>query len=76
MLCQQLQEQDGFDFMDENMDLTPYLNDLRGMDDTNEDLESVADKQRVLENDIQMHHPDYAGTPQYADLTTIGETFW
>ncbi|VDK62983.1 unnamed protein product [Onchocerca ochengi] len=75
MLCQQLQEQDGFDFMDQSMDLTPYLRDLRGIDD-NEDLEPVIDKQRVLEHDMRMQHGIYGSTTQYADfanLTSIAE---
>uniref|UniRef100_A0A0R3RR06 BZIP domain-containing protein n=1 Tax=Elaeophora elaphi TaxID=1147741 RepID=A0A0R3RR06_9BILA len=72
MLCEQLQEQDGFDFMDQSMDLTPYLRDLRGIDDSSEDLEPIIDKQRVLEYDIRMQH-GVCGT-QYADLTSIAET--
>ncbi|EJD75734.1 hypothetical protein LOAG_17179 [Loa loa] len=73
MLCQQLQEQDGFDFMDQSMDLTPYLRDLRGIDDNSEDLEPVIDKQRVLEYDIQMQHGVCACTAQYADLSNIAK---
>ncbi|VDO42216.1 unnamed protein product [Onchocerca flexuosa] len=73
MLCQQLQEQDGFDFMDQSIDLTPYLRDLRGIDDSNEDLEPIIDKQRVLEHDIRMQHGIYGCTTQYADLTSIAE---
>ncbi|MCP9262955.1 hypothetical protein DINM_006320 [Dirofilaria immitis] len=73
MLCQQLQEQDGFDFMDQSMDLTPYLRDLRGIDESSEDLEPIIDKQRVLEYDIRMQHGIYGCTAQYADLTTIAK---
>ncbi|VDO10134.1 unnamed protein product [Brugia timori] len=73
MLCQQLQEQDGFDFMDQSMDLTPYLRDLRGIDDGGEDLEPMVDKQRVLECDIQMQHGVCESTTQYADLRSIAE---
>ncbi|EJW78764.1 hypothetical protein WUBG_10327 [Wuchereria bancrofti] len=73
MLCQQLQEQDGFDFMDQSMDLTPYLRDLRGIDDGGEDLEPMVDKQRVLECDIQMQHGVCECTAQYADLRSIAE---
>uniref|UniRef100_A0A915PPC0 BZIP domain-containing protein n=1 Tax=Setaria digitata TaxID=48799 RepID=A0A915PPC0_9BILA len=73
MLCQQLQEQDGFDFMDQSMDLTPYLRDLRGIDESNEDLEPIVDKQRVLEYDIQMQHGICGCTAQYADLNSIAE---
>uniref|UniRef100_A0AAF5PKE8 BZIP domain-containing protein n=1 Tax=Wuchereria bancrofti TaxID=6293 RepID=A0AAF5PKE8_WUCBA len=73
MLCQQLQEQDGFDFMDQSMDLTPYLRDLRGIDDGGEDLEPMVDKQRMLECDIQMQHGVCECTTQYADLRSITE---
>lgn len=73
MLCQQLQEQDGFDFMDQSMDLTPYLRDLRGIDDSNEDLEPIIDKQRILEYDIRMQHGVCGYATQYADLTSIGK---
>lgn len=72
-LCQQLQEQDGFDFMDQSMDLTPYLRDLRGIDDSSEDLEPIIDKQRVLEYDIRMRHDIGGCATQYADLTNIGK---
>ncbi|CAG9534665.1 unnamed protein product [Cercopithifilaria johnstoni] len=73
MLCQQLQEQDGFDFMDQSMDLTPYLRDLRGIDDSSEDLEPIIDKQRILEYDIRMQHSVCGCVNQYADLTSIAE---
>uniref|UniRef100_A0A915AIZ4 BZIP domain-containing protein n=1 Tax=Parascaris univalens TaxID=6257 RepID=A0A915AIZ4_PARUN len=67
MLCQQLQEKDGYDdFMDENIDLTPYLNDLQDLDG---DLgEELLDKQRLIESDIYTQHCGYP--PQYTDLAT------
>ncbi|KAL3989926.1 Basic region leucine zipper family protein [Acanthocheilonema viteae] len=73
MLCQQLQEQDGFDFMDQSMDLTPYLRDLRGIDDSSDDLEPIIDKQRVLEYDVRMQHGVCGCATQYANLTSIAE---
>lgn len=69
MLCQQLQEKDGYDdFMDENIDLTPYLNDLQDLDG---DLgEELIDKQRLIESDIYTQHCGYP--PQYTDLAAYG----
>ncbi|VDM42619.1 unnamed protein product [Toxocara canis] len=64
MLCQQLQEKDGVDFMDQNMDLTPYLNDLQDIDgDVGEEL---IDKQRLIESDIFAQQ--YGYPPHYTDL--------
>lgn len=51
MLCEELQEKDGLDFMNENMDLTPYLNDLNdfiGNDTMYDDM--IIDKERFIEN--------------------------
>ncbi|VDK58381.1 unnamed protein product [Anisakis simplex] len=65
MLCQELQAKDGIDFMDESMDLTPYLKDLQDVD-ANDLGEEFLEKQKLIENDIIYQGP--FSNAHYTDL--------
>ncbi|VDN19991.1 unnamed protein product [Gongylonema pulchrum] len=54
--------------MNENMDLTPYLDDLRCIDDANEDLDPIIEKQKIIERQSER-------SPKIDDsLATVPET--
>ncbi|VDN03070.1 unnamed protein product [Thelazia callipaeda] len=74
LLCQQLQEQDGFDFMDQSIDLTPYLKDLRGVYDIDDKIEIVTDKDNTfecIECDSQFRGSAHTSPINYTNLTSI-----